>query len=316
MEVIEIKDRKKFFALSQEMGTVFSSEPWSKVMGEKLKLFGIFSDNSLVGGFVIYQTRMKLVKSWITPPFAPHIALFFIPAKSSNASKILSYNKWILRAVAEFISKQNPGFVKIELPPQIGDAQPFMWQGMDVTIKYTYQLDLSLGNEDLMQRIVPKARSKISAGRNSGLIIDRNADAESIIAILQSTFSKKAISTDFNLVERIVNNLSGSNACFTSVVKGDGQNLGAFVCVYDSRSAYYLLGGFADEAKSKYIGHIGIWDCIMQAKEKGLGIFDFEGSMIPGVEHFFRSFGGNQVSYLEIRGGNKMVRAAHRLLRG
>jgi hypothetical protein len=33
------------------------------------------------------------------------------------------------------------------------------------------------------------------------------------------------------------------------------------------------------------------WNAIKLASEKGLA-FNFEGSMIPGVERFFRSFGG------------------------
>ncbi len=317
LEVIEIKpeERPRFFELAEELGTVFSSQLWCEVFREKLKLCGIFSDTALIGGFVIYETRMKLVKSWITPPFSPHIALFFQPAKSSNVAKILSYNKSIVRAVAEFIRKQKMGFVKIELPPGVNDVQPFIWEGMDVTIKYTYRLDLTLTKDELIQRIDPKERSKVSIGGKHDLLIERNTEPDAVVKILRNTFSKKEISTDIKLAERIVKNLSDSNGCFASVVKKNDKSLGAFVCVCDSHTAYYLLGGFTDEAKSKNIGHLGVWDCIMQAQEKELSVFDFEGSMIPGVEQFFRSFGGEQVVFFEVRGGNKLVRTAYGLLK-
>ena len=37
---------------------------------------------------------------------------------------------------------------------------------------------------------------------------------------------------------------------------------------------------------------MAMFACIRQARELGLEVFDFEGSMIPGIERYFRSFGG------------------------
>jgi endo-alpha-1,4-polygalactosaminidase (GH114 family) len=40
-----------------------------------------------------------------------------------------------------------------------------------------------------------------------------------------------------------------------------------------------------------------MWKSILKAKQMNLKIFDFEGSMLPNVERYFREFGGNLVPY-------------------
>ena len=43
-----------------------------------------------------------------------------------------------------------------------------------------------------------------------------------------------------------------------------------------------------------------LWDAIHEAKNRGSKIFDFEGSMIPTIAEFFRSFGAVQTPYLKV----------------
>jgi lipid II:glycine glycyltransferase (peptidoglycan interpeptide bridge formation enzyme) len=40
-----------------------------------------------------------------------------------------------------------------------------------------------------------------------------------------------------------------------------------------------------------------LWQAMLFARDRGCGIFDFEGSMVPGVARFYRNFGARPVSY-------------------
>jgi hypothetical protein len=64
----------------------------------------------------------------------------------------------------------------------------------------------------------------------------------------------------------------------------------------------YLLVSAVDK-RLQQTGAIAflIWDALKFARQKGLKIFDFEGSMNKGIEEFFRCFGGNRVSYLHFQ---------------
>jgi hypothetical protein len=37
---------------------------------------------------------------------------------------------------------------------------------------------------------------------------------------------------------------------------------------------------------------MAMFACIRHARDLGLEVYDFEGSMVPGIEQYFRSFGG------------------------
>ena len=73
----------------------------------------------------------------------------------------------------------------------------------------------------------------------------------------------------------------------------DGEPLGAVWIAWDEKRAYYLLGGYDQSGKSNNAVALAMWRAIQfTANDLKLPEFDFEGSMIPAIERFFRKFGG------------------------
>ena len=67
--------------------------------------------------------------------------------------------------------------------------------------------------------------------------------------------------------------------------------------VHDDRYAYYIASGIRAGARSgrlNLLSRLLVDRMIRSAHERGL-TFDFEGSVVPGVEHFFRGWGGRLV---------------------
>ncbi len=65
------------------------------------------------------------------------------------------------------------------------------------------------------------------------------------------------------------------------------------IIVWDDRRAYYLVGGYDDAADSANATALAMWSAVRFTSEVlHLPVFDFEGSMVPAVERFFRKFGG------------------------
>jgi hypothetical protein len=58
-----------------------------------------------------------------------------------------------------------------------------------------------------------------------------------------------------------------------------------------------MLSAINPELKHPSAAALLLWKAICTAKELGLEYFDFEGSSIPGIEFFFKSFGGLRVDY-------------------
>ena len=76
----------------------------------------------------------------------------------------------------------------------------------------------------------------------------------------------------------------------------------AFIAWQES-SAYYLAGGGDPELRASGAHSLILWEGIRFTAQY-TDLFDFEGSMIPGVERFFREFGAIQTPFFTITKGN------------
>ena len=67
--------------------------------------------------------------------------------------------------------------------------------------------------------------------------------------------------------------------------------------VFDKKTAYYLAGGATELGRQQGAMHALMGQAIQDAKDKGLDVFDFEGSMLQGIESFFRGFNATLTPY-------------------
>ena len=52
------------------------------------------------------------------------------------------------------------------------------------------------------------------------------------------------------------------------------------------------MTGYDNTKVHNGVGPLAMWVAILKAKEMGLQVFDFEGSIVPPIERYFRGFGG------------------------
>jgi hypothetical protein len=75
----------------------------------------------------------------------------------------------------------------------------------------------------------------------------------------------------------------------------------AFV-VWQEHSASYIAGGGDPQLRDSGAHSLVLWEVIKHVSQF-TDTFDFEGSMIPGVERFFSGFGAKQTPYFTIAKG-------------
>ena len=80
----------------------------------------------------------------------------------------------------------------------------------------------------------------------------------------------------------------------------EGVVQAAIYVVFDTSTAYYLAGGATEAGRSKGAMHGLLAHAIQETAAEGCTIFDFEGSMLKGVEPFFRGFGGELTPYFRV----------------
>ena len=118
-----------------------------------------------------------------------------------------------------------------------------------------------------------------------------------------NTFERQGRQVPFtrNLLERILVRGSREGAVSFYLAR-DAKEVthAAALVVRDSVRAYYLLGGTAPGFRTTGGMSLLLWHALQDAQERGLQIFDFEGSMIEPIEKFFRTFGTVQTPYFRV----------------
>jgi lipid II:glycine glycyltransferase (peptidoglycan interpeptide bridge formation enzyme) len=295
------KDKAVYETLCQkQMASVFNSTDWLKLYGEHLKLYGIFNNNNeLTGSFFLFYTTKKTFKLHLTPPFSANNGLFF-ENRSENNANIQTTVKHNLEEVAEFCEKLGSQLFVFVLPPDINDAQPFIWKKFKVKVKYTYHINLKLPVETLLANLTSEKRKSLNKAQKDGLEVKEANDMKLVKQLVLKTFSRKQLSKNMNYLDKIILEFAKPNNSISYIASENGNPIAATFCVYDSTTAYYLFGGYDAAQRHHGAGVTCMWKSILKAKELGLKTFDFEGSMLPEVEKYFREFGGTLTPYYEV----------------
>jgi lipid II:glycine glycyltransferase (peptidoglycan interpeptide bridge formation enzyme) len=293
-----------FCLMAESHHGVFASKEWLSIYQDNLTLVGIYKDeHQLVGGFYFLKTKRKGFTFIKLPPYTPHCALFF-KSEASNASSALNFQKEILEKVTIFLKSQNATLIVLALPSIITDTQPFIWDNYKVIPNYTYRIDLTQTIDQIKSQFDSKNRNAINKAIKEDIVVELNTLS---VHELYEFFSGHLKSAGANVyhseLKQIFTKFASHDNSFCFTAKKNGVVLGNVFCIYDNKVCYYLLGGVDRASGIQGINNLLMLKSIERAKLQGCEIFDFEGSMIKGVEKFFRSFGPTLHSYYTLNKG-------------
>jgi len=291
---------QKYDRLSVLYGSVFTTLQWVELFGKDIKNYGIYdAGDNLIGGFFIFTEKKYGFSVYCNPPLTPSIGPFF-KNDSINPVRAMDKCKQIISLIAEFIDRTNYSVVSLSFDRNIIDMQPFAWRDYKVTPQYTYIIQLALPVEDIWKRMSNERRNDITRGLKDGLIVKQTDDHKIIKSLVIQTFSRQNKTIDDFYINKILFDFANTGNSFAFVTFANGNPIACTFCVYDNNTAYYILGGYNSENKHHGAGALCVWEAIQYAKNLGLAYFDFEGSMVPAIERYFRGFGGELVPYYRV----------------
>jgi predicted DNA-binding protein YlxM (UPF0122 family) len=286
--------------LSEASTSVFLSNKWLSIYDENLEPYGIFKGKSgMIGGFVLYKQKRSGITYYRNPMYMPTVGLFFVNT-TKNKSKKLSENKKVMKAISDFLSNLSYGVLSIYLPYNHIDMQPFFWEGFKVVPNYTYHIDLSLSMDEIAKDYATERRSVMKKAIKDEVNVQISYDYKLVKDLVLNTFSRKEKQIDVKILDKILFQFADRTNSFAFVSYQNERPISASFCIYDKNKVYYLLGGYDKDYKHQGAGAMGINASIEHSKSLGIPIFDFEGSMLPEVEKYFRGFGGDLVPYYSI----------------
>ena len=286
--------------LANESGSIFNTTEWINLYGNQLEQYAIVDkDQKLIAAFYLYKTKQFGLTYYKNPPYTPHIGLCY-KNKAANKANALTFDKNLSNELADFISALPHGLLTLAFPAHVKDVQPFIWKKFKTIPNYTYHLDLSLSSSQLLQNMASDKRNSLAKAEKDGIKTVPVSDYGIVEQLILKTFSRKQKSVDAAFVHRLLHQFANPSNSFAFVSYLNHIPISCAFCLVDHTTCYYLLGGYDSENKHQGAGVSTIWNAIQHAKGKGLSTFDFEGSMLPEIEKFFRGFGGDLVPYYTI----------------
>lgn len=254
------------------------------------------------------------------PPYTQTMGLWFAAEpKDAKYTTTLGKHQALCKTFIDAL-KPYPHFLQ-NFNYRITDWLPFYWEGYKQTTRYTYLLNNIEDEKALWDNMSPNIRRNITKAKEKyHITIRKGISIDDFLRIQSLTFKRQHLPGP-----KQQETLKGLIAVCRQRNQGDlwgaydeqGQlHAVAFVAWQDS-SAYYLAGGGDPELRASGAHSLLLWECIRYTAQY-TRLFDFEGSMIPGVERFFREFGAIQTPFFTITKGNLslLYRAWLKLIKG
>ena len=301
MQVLPIGNKTEFFQRSVAANGIFGSREWLEVYGSALQLKGFFTeDNKLMGGYYFLESKKFGLRHVKLPPYTPHCGFFF-ETLSSNRSAQLTTGKEAMQTMADQLKQLGAQICTLAFPPGISDMQPFIWNKFKVIPNYTYRINLQNDLNLIRGNFDTKTRNTLNkASKETSEIKENAVNGKQLFDFFSAHLKAAGANVYKKELGAILNNFANPGNSFYFASYLEGVLVAAVFCVYDSETAYYLLGAADRNKKNQGLNTLLLYKCIEKAKLLGCKTFDFEGSMIKGVEKFFRGFGGELIPYYTI----------------
>jgi len=299
------------FCRTREKIRLFSKDWWLDVVaGDHWDVAIVEKKGRLIAAMPYTRQTIMGVPVLKMPKLTPWFDLWIDYPEGQKYSSRLSFEKKIL----DNLISQIPNVPRVhqKYVYSLTNWLPFYWRGFKQTTRYSYILpnlnDLDFLFADFRENIrreIRKAQKRLQVTEieNIDLFYDMN----------QKTFERQNKSISYSrLFLHEIDRACVQRKCRKIFIAKEEDTIhAALYLVWDSQSAYYLMGGADPTLRNSGASSLLMWHAIQHAASITRA-FDFEGSMIEPIERFFRSFGALQTPYFSVarnRGLFKLIEA-------
>lgn len=268
-------------------------------------------------GFMPVNKRRKAKSTVIaTPLLTPFLGPWLRYPESQKMQTRIRFEMEIMHAIIMQIPRC--AVFDVKFSPAVTNWLPFYWSGYKQTTHYTYIFPAGIDAETLSSRFSRDVRTAIKKAEHE-LIVSEEQDPDVLFNMKIATYrdqkAKLPVSREYyHKVFRNIHSMECGKLWKASDAAGNIH--AAVIFVYDRKMSYYLFGASDPSFRNTGAMSLLLWEGIKDAAGNERA-FNFEGSMVPGVERFFRNFGAEQVPYFRIyKLHNPLVKLVHALRGG
>ena len=298
------------FLLASPQVTIFALYEYISCVCENWEAIIIMNEAAEWQAVMPLAKKQKYAWTGVQQPLlTQHWGIFLREISYKNQSEKNSFEKNIISAMVFALSSANISLFHLHFSPKLPYLLPFYWDNYELKTRYTYQISLS-SEKEMYQNLASSLQRQIKKATKNQLIWEECKEEEGEIFL---SLWKKNVENGRNISgvanhTTVADTLHKIIAYFHSSQKGkifivkntDNQVLASGLFSFVNGICTYHAGCQAQESKDSGAMTFLLWQTILFAKTQECTIFDFEGSMIAGIEHFFRKFGAIPISYLSV----------------
>ncbi|ENK1947057.1 GNAT family N-acetyltransferase [Vibrio cholerae] len=298
-----MSNKEKYRQLCEEEPTIpiFSQAWWlDAVAGDNWDVC-IVEKGDKIQASMPYVVKKKYRLTLLTQPSLTQNLGPWIRPAHAKYSKLLSQQKDLMEALIDQLPKYH--YFNQNWHYSNTNWLPFYWKGFEQVTRYTYLIDDLSNIDDVWGSSLANIRTDIRKAENKfNLVVKENLPFSDFLLLNRQTFLRQGMQLPYSesFVNQLVFTAKDRNQCRWFIAQdNEGRNHAGVLLVWDSESAYYLMGGGDPDLRNSGATSLCMWEAIKFASTVTKR-FDFEGSMIEPVERFFRAFGAKQTPYFAL----------------
>ena len=282
------------FSMPWWLDAVCGKQGWDVILVER--------NNEIVASFPYYIKHNAGMRFLAMPPLTQKLGVYIkYPENQSTVAK-LSYEKDVMNEIITRLPKHD--FFRVNFDYRYTNWLPFYWQKFSQTTRYTYVIEDISDVDRVYQNFDSSKKRNIKKARRLvevGFDLPCKDFYENHRMNLQKQGEKISYSFDIfrNLYEAVYREGRG-RAIYCRDKQGNLH--AAYLVVWDHVSAFNLVTNIDPDYRDSGASSLLIYEMIQYLSGK-VKKFDFEGSMIEGVERSYRRFGTEPKPYFRIYKG-------------
>lgn len=273
------------------INTIAANHNWNVLLSKD-------KGGNIVGYWIIFHKKRGPFLKVTLPPLTPYLGPRVLYPEGIKDSKKSSLEKQVLNELMDQLPKYDQ--IIFHTSPLVTNWLPFFWKGFSQTTRYTYTLT-PRDTEQSFKALRSNIRREIKKGDKS-LTIKQVEEIDSLHKLKLLDYEAKGIPVPYSqeYFQAVVSLCQEKNcSLILNAYTENGALAGSMFFMWDEHFFYYLVGATDPAYRNSGAMSLLMWKGIEEAAKRNL-TFNFEGSMIEGIQRFFSSFGSEQTPYFRI----------------
>ncbi len=310
VQCISNKIYTELFKKQADKFSFFHSAPWFLGLSANPRILACYDQDKIIAlwPFDIIK-RLYVLKCLSHPTFVSNLGPIFFVEITDFKNK-LSFERFQTKVVNHFLDYMDTmkvDCVAQDLLPSFELPHLMKFRKYQLTYKHSYFLPRTLSRDDIWSNMSKNHRYKINK-MTSRYVVEESQDYDNFYDILKTTFNRIGISNLHNkdrLIGAIQTVTENKNGVLLCIKDKESIPLSYGFLGWDTKRMYYAIGANEVNKSEDTVSLYLLWKGIELSRKLGLD-FDFEGTMIKGLDAHYSGFGSSRDVYVNIFRANKL----------